>query len=278
MTDEKRPEFKDRDHPLATTDREAQVAISERIVQAMESGRKRPPKKADDATANKRNKVLDLGGPRRMGEREYRVTQDDLARLWGKSVPTARAWVSDPARIPYLDAVALADELGVDLDWLRYGGENGYGLWESPEVVALLYAELGNEDKQTLCRLLKRLAGPDAVHRVRWNLLIESAEHYYSNHPAEREQLNKSLMSFASKFFKLPQTGVDIARTILDMSPLGDALKNAALPALDLLPTERLEQVRWAVRVFESHGIDPAEYDGLTVGEVIERAKRIDGE
>lgn len=277
MTDEKRPEFKDRDHPLATTDRVAQAAVSERIVQAMESGRKRPPKKADDATADKRNKPLDLGGPRRMGEREYRVTQDDLARLWGKSVPTVRAWLRDPAQIPYLDAVALADELGVDLDWLRYGGENGYGLWESPEVVALLYAELSNEDKQMLCAMLERLAGPDAVHRVRWNLLIESATHYYSNHPAEREQLNKSLTSFASKVFKLPHAGVDIAR-ILDVSPLGDALKNAVQPALDLLPPEPLEQVRWAVRVFESHGIDPAEYDGLTVGEVIERAKRIDGD
>ena len=202
-----RPTFEDPAHLLATPDPEAQAAVAARIKQAMNKGQRRPAKDAGGVTTTEQDGHAvviihtDPDHGKRMEERLYRVTVAQVADLWGVSVPTARNRIKNPAEIEGLDAELLAEKLGVTVDWLRYGGTNGYGLWEDAAVVELLYAELGNDDKQLVCDLIKRLIGPGATKKVeqsrRWARMERNAE----NHPEVWGKIRETISRLISREF-----------------------------------------------------------------------------
>lgn len=283
MADE-RPKFEDPAHLLATPDPEAQAAVAARIKQAMETGKRHPAKSADVAAVTRSNSRavinLDTGDHGRMGERKYRVTVEQVADLWGKSVPTARHRINNPAEIEGLDAELLAKRLGVTLDWLRYGGENGYGLWEDAAVVAQLYAELADSDKQLVCDLIKRLTGPEAVNKVeearrnaRWAREIE-------NHPELLEGFKATLGQIKNNYqpnFRplLDQLNIMFQPTF---TSLLDQLNTMSLDPLSKATAEYSEyanRLTAARDALMAQGMDPAEFQRMTAGELIRQAEQL---
>ena len=272
MADET-PKFEDPTHLLATPDPEAQAAVAARIKRAMGTGGRHTTGHDGKPVYVMRNgrKVLDLDATnpdagKRMEERRYRVTRAQVAELFGVSEPTARKRIDHPEEIEGLDADLLAEKLGVTIDWLRYGGENGYGLWEDADVVALLYGRLDSEDKKLVCDLIKRIIGPEVVAEIqsaRWQARMQRSLEHHPEAVAEfGEIVRKALGAIEAGWQSIGAQFNEAANAVLEkhagsFAPLTE-YANRAMAAHDVL-IER--------------GMDPAEVDELPTAEAIRLAE-----
>ena len=291
MADEN-PKFEDPAHLLATPDPEAQAAVAARIRQAMNAGRRRPAGHDGRPVYIERDgrKILDLDAidpdaKKRMEERRYRITVPQVAELLGVSEPTARRRIAHPEEIEGLDADLLADKLGVSIDWLRYGGENGYGLWEDADVVALLYGRLNSEDKKLVCDLIKRIIGPEVIAEIqsaRWEARMQRS---LQNHPetlAEVKETMQRALGLIAETWKDPLGDI---RGLFDKATaaFNDRYRETARAATAILEkqaeriaplTEYANEVVAAHDVLIERGMDPAEVDEMPADEMLRLANR----
>lgn len=294
MADE-RPKFEDPAHLLATPDPEAQAAVAARIRQAMDTGRRHPAGYDGKPVYIERDgrKVLDLDATdpdakKRMEERRYRVTVPQVAELFGVTEPTARKRIRHPEEIEGLDADLLADELGVTIDWLRYGGENGYGLWEDADVVALLYGRLDSEDKKLVCDLIKRIIGPEVIAEIqsaRWEARMQRS---LENHPETVAEFNaavrKTMESLAAGWQSFAAgwqgIGAQFDKAAFTLNERYSGIAHAATAILEkqaerIAPlTDYANEVVAAHDVLIERGMDPAEVDEMPADEMLRLANR----
>ena len=282
-----RPKFEAPAHLLATPDSEAQAAVAARIKQAMNAGRRRPAGHDGQPVYVKRNgrRVLDLDATspdagKRMEERRYRVTVPQVAELFGVSEPTAGKRIKHPELIEGQDAELLANKLGVTIDWLRYGGVNGYGLWEDADTVADLYTLLGAEDKKLVCDIIKRIVGPEAVAKIKTAKWEARMQRSLENHPETVAEFNaafrKAIESVTAGWQSI---GVQLDKAAFTLNERYSGIAHAATAILERQAERIAPLTEYANRAMAAHdvlierGMDPAEVEEMAPAEAIRLAE-----
>lgn len=165
-------EFPDPTHPLQTPDPDAQAQVAARLRQAM-----------NDSTNSTSGE--------RPPQRAYAYLMPTVGTQQG-----VMKRIGSPELITADETVLLCDVLRVNLDYLRYGGENGYGRFEDSDFIATLYRLLEPGDKERITDLIERLLGTDRLMaaRGRRNMQKLAASHAVDPrmYDRERERLARS--------------------------------------------------------------------------------------
>lgn len=130
-----RPEFKDASRPLNCGDDEVHKQISARIL---------------DKIKSRKNKMRANG--------EKPITLATIGDEWGCSEQNVSKRIRRPQTLKSYNVVTLCDMLHVSLDYLQYGGTNGYGRYESTDFMADVIERLDPNDKETVWRVLESVA------------------------------------------------------------------------------------------------------------------------
>lgn len=190
-----RPEFPDRDRPLYTPDEEAQRQVVARVKQAMRGNGKqksRKPKKTE--TGGGANYRIEVTTYLPM-EQHPIIGRDALAYELGvRGHSTIGRLIEHPEELDPWQVRQLCELCGVTLEWLRgWEDANAFGLYESTEDVAAMYAHLSNEDRALVCDLLTRLLGADATKAVKAERWARDNREWLERHPEEARRIQESL-------------------------------------------------------------------------------------
>lgn len=236
-TDESRPEFPDNEKPLYTPDEQAQRQVVARIARAREG--KHP-----------------------------RVSDMALGEAWGKHRTTAKKLAEHPEKLDPWQVRQLCGLCGVTLEWLRYGGENAYGLYETADTVAAMYSHLSNEDRTLVCDLLTRLLGADAVRVIKHEQWTRDNIEWLERHPAKLKELQdaflKAISPQVSVYESIRQAVAPIVKEA--MAPAAEYARAALAKYTD----EERELMERTARELESNG---ANVDHMTADELLAAAR-----
>lgn len=224
-TDESRPEFPRPDRPLYTPDEDAQRQVVARIAQAREGkgaprGRGKKPEGANAYHITPRR-----GLP--MGQHPQ-VTNETLGAEWGCRRTKAGELARHPEDMDPWQVRQLCEVCGVTRKWLRYGGDNAYGKYESADTVAAMYEHLSNEDMALVCDLLTRLLGADTVRGIKDKQWLQDNSEWLKRNPKKEKAVTDSMRkAFEAAFGPARET----MRAAL--APAWEQASDAMRPALE---------------------------------------------
>lgn len=190
--------FPDPDRPLYTPDPDAQQQVAERIKQGMQ-GRKATkgqakPDMFPGGISHSAYEWIAHGGyhelpnqcpPLRMGKHP-KVTRDMLAKEWGMGHTKAQELARHPEDMDPWQVRTLCNLCGVTLEWLRgWDAENGFGRYESADVIADAYGQLSTSDKELVTQLISRLVGADVMQKIERSRWISNCDEWALRHPEE---------------------------------------------------------------------------------------------
>lgn len=255
---DRRPEFPDRDRPLYTPDEEAQRQVVARIAQARKGKRARKGKESE--TSGGADYRIEVTRPLPMGQHPY-VSSGALAcELGGMSPKTADRLVGEhPEDMDPWQVRQLCKLCGVTLEWLRgWEDVNAFGMYESAEDVAAMYAYLSNEDRALVCDLLTRLLGADATEAVKAERWAREHHEWLGHHTKEAGEFHAAIQAIIdSHTQRMQETIQSVQRTALKLL---EPVRDAAQPLKDyytkLYTADEWELMERTAKALESQGVD----------------------
>jgi len=192
--DSKRATFNDPAHPLRTDDAAAQKEVAERIREAKKGHKRKHPRIYTDARG-----VYHIGIYAPMGEHP-RVSDTLIGKEWGLKQSQTNKLINSPRDIDPFQTRVLCNVLGVTRKWLRYGGENAFGKYEDPDMIAAAYELLDEKDKETITYLIKRMLGPEQYAEAEWQIWRARYAEWLERHPKERRKAEEYAKRYVQEF------------------------------------------------------------------------------
>jgi hypothetical protein len=234
------PTYPKHDRPLYTPDADAQRQVVERIAQAREGKRARMGKEPEPANVIH----LKLRNRLPMGQHPY-VGRDALADALGCKHTRAQELAKHPEELDPWQVRQLCELCGVTLEWLRgWEDVNAFGLYESTEDVAAMYAHLSNEDRALVCDLLTRLLGADAASEVKHEQW-ERDNHEWLDHNREKAQeIREHFRELQESVARRLTAAMKPARGVTNMVAMATKAASIAAAPLDAATVRATETVR----------------------------------